>query len=386
MRSPIAAALLVPVLLWGGSVASAQNMDDLNLQIHGYATQGFIYSTDNNWDTADSTDGSAAWTEAVVNVTARPESKLRVGVQGRYFLLGNYGNAITLDWAEADYKFNEHFGFRVGKVKTPTGLLNEIQDISPAYLWVLLPQSIYPLASRNTILAHYGGVVYGSWPLGETMGKLEYRGYGGVRNVASDDGSLAQFEVAGLTIPNGLSGTAYGGTLRWYPRIAGLVLGASEGSESQTGAVAKGPLQGQIVTTPFAVPYFFGQYEQKKIMVAAEYSRVALHGSIAFNGYPSMYMAEDRREFYGMASYKIGTKLTGGLYYSSAIDLKVPTSSARFQKDWAISVRYDANAYLYFKAEQHFIDGTELGYSASDNPGGLKPSMRMTLLKVGVSF
>jgi hypothetical protein len=146
----------------GATVAVAQSLDDLNLQIHGYATQGFIYSTTNNWNTTDSTEGTAAWTEAVVNLTVEPQPKLRIGVQARYFLLGNFGNEITIDWAQADYKVNEKFGLRVGKVKSPTGLLNETQDIDPVQLWVLLPQSIYPISSRSSILSHYGGMVYGA--------------------------------------------------------------------------------------------------------------------------------------------------------------------------------------------------------------------------------
>ena len=77
--------------------------------------------------------------------------KLRVGVQARYFLLGNFGNAITLDWANADYKVNEKFGVRFGKVKIPSGLFNEIQDIDPSYMWALLPQSVYTLPDRNSI-------------------------------------------------------------------------------------------------------------------------------------------------------------------------------------------------------------------------------------------
>jgi len=60
-------------------------MEDLNLQMHGYATQGFIYTTNNNWNTADTTDGSPAWTEAVINVTVQPRPKLRIGVQPRFF-------------------------------------------------------------------------------------------------------------------------------------------------------------------------------------------------------------------------------------------------------------------------------------------------------------
>lgn len=111
-----------------------------------------------------------------MNVTAQPDPKLRIGVQARYFLLGNLGNSITLDWAAADYKVDDKFGMRFGKVKTPSGLFNEIQDIDPSYLWALLPQSIYPITSRNSLLAHYGGVGYGTIKLGQSLGRLEYRG------------------------------------------------------------------------------------------------------------------------------------------------------------------------------------------------------------------
>jgi len=61
-------------------------------------------------------------------------------------------------------------------------------------------------------------------------------------------------------------------------------------------------------------------------------------------------------------------------------------SSAHFQKDWAISARYDFSPYLYAKAEEHVMDGTQLGYSVTNNAGGLSPNTRMTMLKLGVSF
>jgi hypothetical protein len=64
----------------------------------------------------------------------------------------------------------------------------------------------------------------------------------------------------------------------------------------------------------------------------------------------------------------------------------VAVSSARYQKDWALSARYDFNPFFYAKAEEHIMDGTLLGYSVSNNTGGLLPNDRMTLLKLGVSF
>jgi len=49
-------------LALGTLSAKAQSLDDLNIQIHGYAAQGFLYTTHNNIFNAESSDGSPAWT------------------------------------------------------------------------------------------------------------------------------------------------------------------------------------------------------------------------------------------------------------------------------------------------------------------------------------
>jgi len=121
-------------------------------------------------------------------------------------------------------------------------------------------------------------------------------------------------------------------------------------------------------------------------MVAGEYRRGTTNDIIQLTGLPPVYAYIDQRSFYGMASYKISEKLSGGLYYSSSLDRKAAYTSARYQKDWALTGRYDFNPFLYAKFEEHFVDGTETGYSITDNAGGLKPNSRMTLLKIGVSF
>ena len=211
-------------LALGAIPATAQSLEDLNIQIHGYATQGFLYTTNNNIFTTSSSDGSPEWTEAVLNVGAQPTPKLHVGVQARYFLLGNFGDAITLDWAAADYKFNDKFGVRFGKVKTPSGLFNETQDIDPSYMWSLLPQGIYPITSRNSLLAHYGGVAYGTLNL-QRAGKLDYRGWSGEREIEGNDGYWVSFAESGITLPNGVSGLLNGGALHWKTPLSGLMLG-----------------------------------------------------------------------------------------------------------------------------------------------------------------
>ena len=228
-------------------------------------------------------------------MTVEPQPKLRIGVPARYFLLGTYGNQITLDWAQGDYKVNERFGFRAGKVKTPIGLLNETQDIDSVHLWVLLPQSIYAIANRNSILSHYGGVVYGTVPLGNSLGELEYRAYGGQRVLSSDDAVFQTVRDKGIALPNGATGPMYGGTLRWQTPLRGLMVGASEDSEHTSGAAVLGALNGWLQATHFYQPYLYGIYERNKWMVGGEYTRQALQKTTSFVGGPTIFIPKDQR-------------------------------------------------------------------------------------------
>jgi hypothetical protein len=369
----------------GCPAVRAQSMEDLNLQVHGFATQGFIYTTHDNWNTADTTHGSTAWTEAVINISAQPQARVRVGMQARYYLLGDYGNSITMDWAQADIKLNEHFGLRGGKVKTPAGLLNDSQDIDPAQLWIILPQSVYPLAGRDSLLSHYGGVAYGTVALGERMGKLEYHGFAGTRILSGSDSFFQSMRDGGLTLPNGLTGPVYGATLKWRPPIPGLMLGVSDQFEQPAGEAAAGPLHGTFTNARMNIPYFFGRYENMRMMFAGEYNRIPPRATLVLGGMQLPLFQLDIRAFYLMTSFKVSTKLTAGLYYSSLVDRKAAFNSMRYEKDWAVSARYDFNPFLYLKLEQHFMDGTEIGFPSSDNPNP-QAGTRMFMAKLGVNF
>jgi hypothetical protein len=379
-------------LALGAIPAAAQSLDDLNIQIHGYATQGFLYSTNNNFFTTSSSNGSPAWTEAVMNVSAQPIPKLRVAVQVRYFLLGNYGNSITLDFASADYKANDKFGVRVGKVKVPSGLFNETQDIDPSYMWSLLPQSVYPIATRNSQLSEFGGVVYGTMKLGPKLGKLEYRGWGGEVAVGANDGLFTNEIETGTTLPNGLNGVESGTALHWITPLTGLMAGASflrDNTFSDPLSVGFGKYTGTETINPANEPDYFAKYEKDKLMVAVEGARYTGSAHVvlpALGPYGISTTVIDNREWYGMASYKLTPKLTAGAYDSQYIAHKAALGPARYSKDWVVSGRYDFNQFLYAKVEQHFIAGTNQDYDTTLNAGGLKPTSKLTILKMGVNF
>jgi hypothetical protein len=383
--------LLGWLILLGSMTAAAQSIDDLNIQIHGYATQGFLYTTQNNIFTATSSNGSPAWTEAVVNLTSLPIPKLRIAVQARYFLLGSFGNSILLDWAAADYKFNERIGVRFGKVKTPWGLFNEIQDIDPAYMWTLLPQGIYELDNRESYMTHYGGVVYGTIGAGKA-GKLEYRAWAGEGLYSASSGLFINEAEEGYNLPQNIHGPLYGGALHWKTPVRGLMIGASDLTDNtwsapityQNGSTLA---TGTHVTVANSQPNYFAIYEKGRWMAAFEYERAWVHVTSVFPTLPSGFFLtrQDDRSEYGMISYKITPKLSAGVYDSQNSNRQAPLGPGRYSKDWAISGRYDFNSFLYAKAEQHFIDGTNLGYDMTLNPN-LKPDTRLTALKIGVTF
>jgi len=388
-RILVRAIALIVGVAGAATCGVAQSLEDLNVQIHGYATQGFVYTTQNNIFTMNTSNyGSPAWTEAVVGVSLQPTRGLRIGVQARYELLGNLYNQITLDWAQADYKLNDQVGIRVGKVKTPWGLFNEVQDIDPAYTWTLLPQSVYPLPSRNSYLTHYGPIIYGRSKLGHKLGKLEYDGWAGEGLYVKNDGVFLAENEAGYSLPNGIQGWLYGAALHWITPFPGLMVGASDLHTDRWSAPftgQNGAINGTQTLAGMSQPNYFAMFEKKKFMLAYEYCR-NWSNTINSPAIPAALTGRtDPREWYAMTTYKVTGKFTAGVYDSQIFDHDAPLGPARYQKDWAISGRYDINPFLYVKAEQHFIQGTNLGYDADLNPN-LQPNTKLTALKVGVSF
>ncbi len=151
--------------------------------MHGFASQGFVYTDDNNWLTMNTSQGSAAWTDFGLNMSSEVTDKLRIGAQGYDRNLGQLGQYHpSLDWAVADYRFKSWFGIRGGKVKTTLGLYNDTQDLDFLRPFALLPQSVYPIDLRDATIAHLGGDVYGNISLKHRLGDLSYTAYAGHRS------------------------------------------------------------------------------------------------------------------------------------------------------------------------------------------------------------
>jgi hypothetical protein len=361
--------------------AEGQDLD--RLQIHGFATQGFLFSSNNNYLTMRSSSGSLQWTQGALNVSDSVTDKLRVGIQVHMYQMGQFGGPnVLVDWALGDYKFNDHLGIRAGKVKTPMGLFNDSQDIDSLFLWVLLPQGMYPSSDETFNLAELGGEVYGGISLGKRGGSLQYKGHVGHSSLDSNEGYVRQLADQGLTFTTPPNGKTFGADVRWMAPLKGFAVGAGLLSQALDGTGDAG----SIHVAPTMTIAYYGQWDHGKLHLAGEYWRTPLNPTLLF-GTMVVPMPLDQRTWYPMVSYQLKPKLQLGTYYShyqnSGGDTSLP---ANYSKDWTVAGRYDFNPYFYGKIEGHFLHGTGLGYYTSTNPDGLKPTSKMLAARIGFSF
>jgi len=381
--------------------ASAMFAQDLsNIQIHGFATQGFLYSSSNNYLSTNSSSGSLAWTDGVVSVSDPVSDKLRVGIQMRMYQLGEFGGSgLQVDWASGDYRVNDKVRFSAGKVKTIVGLFNDTQDVDAVQLWALLPQGVYPIENKSFNLAHYGVDFYGDMPLGELGGTVSYRGYAGYRTLDLDSGYVKDIDSSlpgieqSFGLPNALitatpGGKVFGGDVRWQTPLRGLLIGSSATAEDVQGLAGSVSFRAvrNIATQQYA------KFERGKFLAAFELRRMPVGFLFTANtsgGPVNLPSPDDWRSWYGMTSYRVTEKFQMGTYYSHLVDAgggQDTSVSNHYSKDWTIAGRYDFNSHFYAKLEEHFVHGTDRGYYSDTNPNGTKPRSNILAAKIGFSF
>jgi len=357
--------------------------DSSAIVVHAYVSQGFLYSSTNNYLSMKSSDGSPQWTDAAVNISDSLSDNLRVGMQLHMYQLGEFGGSnVQVDWASGDYRVNDHFGIRAGKVKTVWGLFNDSQDIDAVFLWILLPQGSYSIDHKSFYLAHIGGDVYGGLFLGKRGGTLHYDGYAGQATVDLNDGYIKQFADIGLVFTNSLGGKTYGGDLRWETPVRGLTIGSSANMQAVDGTAPTGSVH---LPESFA-PSMYASFTKGKVYLAGEYDRIPINATVTI-GTAVFPLVVDGRSWFAMGSYQLRKNFQVGSYYSHYVNKAADTTQpANHSNDWVVSARYDLNAYFYAKIESHFLHGTALGYYTSSNPNGLSPDSRMLAAKIGFTF
>ena len=386
---------------------------DREVEIHGFASQGLIYTNTNNWLTMNTSQGSAAFTDFGFNVSTSVTDKLRVGAQFYDRNLGQLGQYHpSLDWAVADYRFKSWFGVRGGKVKTILGLYTDTQDLDFLRVFALLPQSVYPTDLRDATIAHLGGDIYGNVSLKHRLGDLSYTAYAGHRGDSLHGGYVYLAAQYGLYYSR-YGGLQYGADLRWNTPLKGLLIGVSRMNEDITGqATAKNTSGLEPAYFPESdhskadwTNQFYGKYTVGKLRIDSEYRRFLNNAYYSDFGSVVLTNVTDVRGWYVSGTYRVMKRLALGSYYSrysitsvtggpdgayvpSQTDTSLP---ANHVYDKVITARVDLKRFWNLKVEGHFMNGYGFstfpdGFYPEVNPQGFKPNTNALVIKTGVNF
>lgn len=401
---------LMFIWLGAGSLSQAQEFKVWNraVQVHGFFSQGFVKTDQNNWLTMHTSTGSGAMTDMGLNMSSHLTDKFRVGAQVYDRNLGQLGQwHPSLDWAVADYRFTNWLGIRAGKVKTTLGLYNDSQDLDFLRVFALLPQGVYPTDVRDATMAHSGADVYGNVPLQRKFGDLAYTVYAGRRSDSIYSGYptlIQQFYV----FLREVHGPQYGIDLRWSSAGGGLVLGASRMNQRITGEGAffnlSDPTSGgapfNSTTTTYWTNMFYGEYQLRRLRLDAEYRRDYLEIPYL----PGTDVGTDMHAWYVAGTYRLHKRVYIGSYYShytvqnhtgpvlapllGPADLSLPQNHIY---DKAVAGSLDLNRFCYIKVEGHFMDGYGWGaypngFYSQQNPRGFQPDTAALVVKTGFHF
>jgi len=394
-------------LALGIASASAQEIKvgSRTVEIHGFGTQGYVKTTDNNWLTMNTSGGgSGAFTDLGLNMGMQITPKLHIGGQFYDRKLGKLGDWEPLmDWAMIDYSAKPWLGFRVGKVKTVLGLFTDSQDMDFANTFALMPQSVYPIDLRDASIAHEGGDIYGREKLGHHLGTIAYTAYGGRRadNMHSGYPYLLS-GIAGINLTS-YGGPVFGGDFRWNPPVRGLTVGISRLNERITG---KGSYDGSL-GIPAQPNYqenskhdwtnqYYGRLVKEKFHVESEYRRYYRDQTI-FSGLT--WVETDVRGWYVSGGYTVDKWLEVGSYYSHyritpfggpGVSSAYPDAQLH-DYDKVVTAKITVNKYTYFKVEGHFMDGNgtalyPAGFYANVNKNGFSDNTNALVFRTGFSF
>jgi hypothetical protein len=393
----VAAGAALTTLLLGGPTSAVQAQSIVvggkEIAVHGFVQQGFNVTDENNFLTMDTTKGSAAMTDAAVNVSTNLTRKLRLGAQAYVRNIGQLGNgAVEVDWAFADYKFADAFGVRAGKMKTMLGLYSDTQDMEFLYTWALLPQGMYPLDLRSVTIAHIGADVYGAVSVGKA-GSVAYTAYLGKGQDDDRGGYRYGVQDSGLGFRSGLHTSGGGLDVRWTTPVNGLMTGYSFTQTHDTVDLiynaARLPFTAK--SNPARRQSLYGDYQRSRLRLSGELRRELNDLSTVPAVFPRSRTPS--RSWFGAASYRVHDMLELGTYYSNYIYNLNTAHDLQNNHiyDTAISGRVDLNRFWNVKVEGHFLDGNgnqalARGFYRRSNATGFKAKTRMLVVRTGINF
>lgn len=389
---------LACVLLMTATEASAADAGAwLREHVHGFASQGFLASTRNNY-LNESDGGDFRFTEAGLNASTALHPDVSIGAQAFLRELGPLGNyEVELAWGFLDWHRRADLGLRLGAFKLPYGLYNETADVDAARTPILLPQSVYNLQYRDFQTSATGAAAYGSAPT--RAGTLSYQLHFGWTFLETD-GSVARtledFSRGALRVDHAHPIPGTGAALIWEapgaPVRAGVTfqryLDGELAFRIDPAARAPGiPERSSWTVDAFDMHVFSLEYRPSLWTLVAEYGQ--WNGDLANPYFPAP--VHDER-YYAQVSRVLRPDLEASAYWSvyhpdrnDRDGNRLESPERAYQKDLAVSLRFDVTDRWIAKVEGHEVVGTA-ALEHGVNPDGMARRWRYLATKLTLAF
>lgn len=363
------------------------------LAIHGFVSQGYMKSSDNNFLT-ETDKGSFQFNEMGLNFGYDTGGNVKVGAQLFARDLGDIGeDKVMVSWAYGDYKWRDWLGLRAGIMKFGLGIYNETRDVDSLRTCLLLPQSVYNEGFRDVGQGTKGVALYGNVPMG-AGGLLKYDFKMIDVQIPVDSGAAAfikQRNPAFAEIYSLDFDPTFFGSVNWYTPLEGLVLGVSGYStESKYEVNMYNPGLDMYIDLDIdnkdqrALVYSI-EYTFRNLILASEYMVTTRDTSAYPRGNPTNnYDNVKSSTYYVSAAYRFSEWFEAGAYYSYGTPDDDGSGASNELKDTCLSTKFDITDNMVVKFETHFMDGL-FGVTAGDD-GSLDDSWMLYATKVSYTF
>ena len=358
--------------------ASYELSPNKHVQIHGFASQSYIYTDNNNFFGNSSDKGSIDFREIGLNASFQAWKKLHTAIQILSRRAGEFDSGkIKLDFAIADYRIKQSslysIGIRAGRVKNPFGFYNDTRDVSFTRSGIILPQSIYFERTRDISISSDGVQVYGHRDI--SLGSMQLQLFAALPRVEDENTELAllssdrpgEFTRELSYLSRFLFNTHDN---RFKFAVSDVLLNMNyEPTQSETGFNGDANLQ-------FHLSILSIQFNNEHWSITGEYARRKVHFKNMFVGYVPPFLSETIGEsYYLQLSYRINfhwklitrydvlfqnkNDKDGSEYANNlaALGITKPAHS-RFAKDITVGIQWSINTSWMFQLELHTINGT----------------------------
>lgn len=328
------------------STAYALEVGD-KIEIHGYGYLGYLQTTDNVYLNADK-NGTWDFNVLALLFTAKINNKSKAWMQ-----LHSTTEKTRLDWAYVDYQPTNNLTGRVGQIKMPIGLYNEIRHVKFLHLSTLEPM----LYQGDSAIVEEA-----------------FRGISGVYNHNLGSGSLSWDAYLGQIVEGHEEDRRYkpkrlmGGRLTYKTPVEGLkFMGSAYNSATDDAAqvpVNKGDKKVWVLSADYA---------NNNFDVKAEYAQMKF-----FN--------ENSKTYYLQVGYTFAEKWTPFVradYITTNGAQK--TDPAHYQKAKVLGLSYKINDSIAVRLENHWNEGYALPVASGEVAVGTGKK-DWNLLAASISF